>query len=102
MLIVMAGSSGYMGQELTRRLRAAGHDVVRLVRRPPAARDERQWDPAVGMLGHEVVDEADVVVNLCGSRLLGIPYKFSDTKATIRRHPPLLGEHNVEVRSEYA
>lgn len=74
MLIVMAGSSGYMGQELTRRLRAAGHDVVRLVRRPPAARDERQWDPAVGMLGHEVVDEADVVVNLCGSRLLGIPY----------------------------
>ena len=26
------------------------------------------------MLGHEVVDEADVVVNLCGSRLLGIPY----------------------------
>ena len=35
-------------------------------------------------------------------RLLGIPYKFSDTKATIRRHPPLLGEHNVEVRSEYA
>lgn len=74
MRIVMAGSSGYLGQELTQRLRAAGHEVVRLVRRPPAATDERQWDPAVGMLGHEVVDEADVVVNLCGSRLLGIPY----------------------------
>lgn len=34
-------------------------------------------------------------------RLLGIPYKFSSTKATVRRHPPLLGEHNAEVRAEY-
>jgi uncharacterized protein (TIGR01777 family) len=74
MHVVVAGSSGYMGQELTRRLRASGHDVLRLVRRPPAAADERQWDPALGILDQEVVDEADVVVNLCGSRLLGIPY----------------------------
>ncbi len=35
-------------------------------------------------------------------RLLGIPYKFSDTKAGIRRHPPLLGEHTDEVRREFA
>jgi crotonobetainyl-CoA:carnitine CoA-transferase CaiB-like acyl-CoA transferase len=34
-------------------------------------------------------------------KLLGIPYKFSATKASIRRHPPLLGEHNHEVREEY-
>jgi crotonobetainyl-CoA:carnitine CoA-transferase CaiB-like acyl-CoA transferase len=34
-------------------------------------------------------------------KLLGIPYKFSDTKANVRRHPPLLGEHNEEVREEY-
>lgn len=74
MRFVIAGSSGFLGQELTRRLRGDGHDVIRLVRRPPAAPDERQWDPAVGMLGHEVVDVADVVVNLCGSPLLGIPY----------------------------
>ena len=35
-------------------------------------------------------------------RLLGIPYKFSDTKAAIRRHPPLLGEHTSEVRSSFS
>ena len=35
-------------------------------------------------------------------RLLGIPYKFSNTKASVRRHPPLLGEHNAEVRGEFA
>jgi formyl-CoA transferase len=35
-------------------------------------------------------------------RLLGIPYKFSDTKASLRRHPPLLGEHTQEILAEYA
>jgi crotonobetainyl-CoA:carnitine CoA-transferase CaiB-like acyl-CoA transferase len=35
-------------------------------------------------------------------RLLGFPFKFSDTPATVRRHPPLLGEHTAEVRREYA
>lgn len=34
-------------------------------------------------------------------RLLGTPFKFSDTPATIRRHPPLLGEHTAEVVQEY-
>ena len=35
-------------------------------------------------------------------RLLGIPFKFSDTPASVRRHPPLLGEHTEEVVAEYA
>jgi crotonobetainyl-CoA:carnitine CoA-transferase CaiB-like acyl-CoA transferase len=34
-------------------------------------------------------------------RLLGIPYKFSDTPASVRRHPPLLGEHTEQVRMEF-
>ncbi len=34
-------------------------------------------------------------------KLLGIPYKFSATRATVRRHPPLLGEHNHEVRDAF-
>ena len=34
-------------------------------------------------------------------RLLGIPYKFSKTKAAVRRHPPLLGEHSAEIRDSY-
>lgn len=70
----MAGSSGFMGRELTSRLREEGHEVVRLVRRVPEAPDERQWDPAAGELDPGPVEAADVVVNLCGSPLLGIPY----------------------------
>jgi formyl-CoA transferase len=33
-------------------------------------------------------------------RLVGIPVKYSETPGTIRRHPPLLGEHTEEVLSD--
>ncbi|MBI3979716.1 MAG: CoA transferase [Chloroflexi bacterium] len=33
-------------------------------------------------------------------RLVGPPYRFSRTPPTIRRHPPLLGEHTAEVLGE--
>lgn len=33
-------------------------------------------------------------------RLTGIPIKYSETPGTIRRHPPLLGEHTDEVLTE--
>jgi crotonobetainyl-CoA:carnitine CoA-transferase CaiB-like acyl-CoA transferase len=32
--------------------------------------------------------------------MLGIPFKFSDTPAAVRRPPPLLGEHTDEVLAE--
>jgi crotonobetainyl-CoA:carnitine CoA-transferase CaiB-like acyl-CoA transferase len=32
--------------------------------------------------------------------MLGIPFKFSDTPAAVRRPPPLLGEHTDEVLGE--
>jgi crotonobetainyl-CoA:carnitine CoA-transferase CaiB-like acyl-CoA transferase len=35
-------------------------------------------------------------------RLLGIPFKFSETPASIRRHPPLLGEHTAEIKAHYS
>ncbi len=33
-------------------------------------------------------------------KLVGIPYKFSETPLAIRRHPPTLGEHTEEVLRE--
>jgi crotonobetainyl-CoA:carnitine CoA-transferase CaiB-like acyl-CoA transferase len=30
-------------------------------------------------------------------RAPGIPVRFSDTPGSVRRHPPLLGEHTDEV-----
>jgi crotonobetainyl-CoA:carnitine CoA-transferase CaiB-like acyl-CoA transferase len=33
-------------------------------------------------------------------KLTGMPYKFSGTPASVRRPPPLLGEHTVEILTE--
>src|SRR5262249_9681930 len=33
-------------------------------------------------------------------KLVGIPFKLGATPATVRRHPPLLGEHTDEVLGE--
>lgn len=66
MRVVIAGSSGLIGTALVPRLREAGHEVVRLVRRTPQAPDERGWDPAAGHLAPGALDGADAVVNLNG------------------------------------
>jgi len=45
MKVAVTGSAGFIGTALVANLRADGHDVVRLVRRPPRAADEVHWDP---------------------------------------------------------
>lgn len=67
MEIVVAGSSGLIGQALVARLRAEGHGVRRLVRRPAQGPEERTWDPAAGQLDPAAVAGADAVVNLAGA-----------------------------------
>jgi uncharacterized protein (TIGR01777 family) len=64
--VVISGSSGLIGTALVSDLRAAGHDVLRLVRRSPAAPDERGWDPAAGRIDPGTFDGADAVVGLGG------------------------------------
>jgi uncharacterized protein len=66
MRIVIGGASGYLGRPLVQRLRDSGHDVVRLVRREPAAPDEVAWRPNQGALDPSVVDGADAAINLAG------------------------------------
>ena len=67
MRVAVAGSSGLIGSALVLALRAAGHEVVRLVRRRPVAADERGWDPPAGRLDDGALDGVDAVVNLCGA-----------------------------------
>ena len=45
MKVAVTGSSGLIGTALMASLRADGHQVIRLVRRPPRADDEVRWDP---------------------------------------------------------
>jgi uncharacterized protein (TIGR01777 family) len=67
MRILMAGSSGYLGGHLVPRLREAGHEVVRLVRREPDGPDQVYWRPNQEDLVPGVVDGAGAVINLAGA-----------------------------------
>jgi uncharacterized protein len=69
--IVIAGASGFLGTALTDALVERGHSVVALVRRPTSAPDESSWDPYAGTYDREVIEAADVVVNLAGTALAG-------------------------------
>lgn len=67
MRIVVAGSSGLIGHALVPALRAASHEVIRLVRRPTVAPDERRWDPPAGRIDEDALRGTDAAVNLCGA-----------------------------------
>ncbi|MBX6378553.1 MAG: CoA transferase, partial [Clostridia bacterium] len=57
------------------------------------------------VLAHSQTLARDLVVELShpkipNFRMTGIPVKLSETPGTLRRHPPLFGEHTVEVLRE--
>lgn len=74
MRVVIAGSSGLIGTALVSDLRSAGHDVLRLVRRAPAAPDERRWDPPAGRIDDGTFDGVDAVINLNGVGIADRPW----------------------------
>jgi hypothetical protein len=65
--VVLAGASGLIGTALRESLLRSGHDVARLVRRAPAAVDEKQWDPDRHHVQVGTLAGADVVVCLSGA-----------------------------------
>lgn len=69
MRILVAGASGFLGTRLTELLRAEGHEVVRLVRRPSRGADEVQWDPGAGQLDPASLAEVAAVINLAGANI---------------------------------
>src|SRR3954452_5485172 len=78
--IAVTGSGGLIGTALTALLTTSGHQVIRLVRRPPRHAGERYWrpeDPAPGLL-----DGVDAVIHLAGASIGG---RFTpERKAEIR------------------
>src|SRR4051794_2550000 len=74
MHVVVGGASGFLGTHLTESLRERGHTTTSLVRREPTADAESRWDPASGRVDQQVIEDADVVVNLAGSPTIGNPH----------------------------
>jgi uncharacterized protein (TIGR01777 family) len=67
MRVAITGSSGLIGTALTASLQADGHQVVRLVRRPPRSADEIRWDPRAADAGNPVLTGVDACVHLAGA-----------------------------------
>jgi|GEM_PF-5390442 len=75
--IVLAGSSGFIGTELEKRLLREGYSVTRLTRHiDPSASSESPvkqvaWDPSHGYIDQSTIDSADAVINLAGANISG-------------------------------
>lgn len=67
MKVAVTGSSGLIGTALAASLRADGHQVVRLVRRPPRGADEVRWDPRAADAGEPALAGVDACVHLAGA-----------------------------------
>lgn len=77
MNVTVTGASGLIGTALVRSFHADGFQVRRLVRHPPTAADELQWDPSTHSIDPDAVADADVVVHLAG---VGIgDHRWSET-----------------------
>ena len=67
MKIAIAGSSGLIGSALVEQLRADGHEVLRLVRRPAIAATEVSWDPTAKQIDLPKLEGVEVIINLAGA-----------------------------------
>lgn len=67
--VLIAGASGLIGRALAALLETQGHEVLRLVRRPPRGAGEVTWDPVSGDLDPAALDGVDAVVNLSGENV---------------------------------
>ncbi|MGW0859989.1 TIGR01777 family oxidoreductase [Streptomyces sp. NPDC002690] len=65
--IAVSGSTGLIGEALVRSLRADGHEVARLVRRPAKSGDEVEWDPHRGYVDVAGLVGCDAVVHMAGA-----------------------------------
>jgi uncharacterized protein (TIGR01777 family) len=70
MRVALTGSTGLVGSEVVTVLSAAGHEVVRLVRRPPAPGEKAvRWDPEKGEIDAAGLEGQDAVVHLAGENI---------------------------------
>jgi uncharacterized protein (TIGR01777 family) len=83
--VAVTGATGLVGSALVLALRAAGHRVDRVSRRPPApGTTDIQWDPMRGRLDPRALEGVDAVVHLAGESVAALRWTRS-VKERIRR-----------------
>jgi len=74
MRILISGSSGLIGQALTKALMPKGHEILPLKRSVQSAA-ELHWDPYCGLI--DSLPEIDAAIHLSGENLMGWPWNQS-------------------------
>jgi uncharacterized protein (TIGR01777 family) len=74
MRVLISGASGLVGSEVARQLKTAGHEPIKLVRRPISGPDEVEWNPAAGVIPADLMENIDAVVNMAGATTGKIPW----------------------------
>jgi uncharacterized protein len=69
MNILISGSTGLIGSELSSFLSRDQHRIIRLVRRANAGTNEVSWDPDKGILDPQSLERLDAVVHLAGENI---------------------------------
>ncbi|MFB2581871.1 TIGR01777 family oxidoreductase [Herbiconiux sp. P15] len=82
--VLIAGGSGFIGTELASQLRAEGHTVLILVRRPARSATERSWDPEARWLKTSILDGVDAVINLSGASISRLPWTLPYKKEILQ------------------
>jgi uncharacterized protein len=69
MKILIAGSSGLVGNELVDFLKHQGHEVVKLIRSKNKINNSIYWNPELGELDENSLEAFDAVINLAGENI---------------------------------
>lgn len=93
MKYLLTGASGLIGGALKRRLTAAGHEVVPLVRRAVKPGERAiAWNPEQGTIDRAALEGADVFAHFAGENVFG---RWSDEKKRRIRDSRVLGTELV-------
>lgn len=93
MRIALTGSHGLIGTALIPVLRAAGHDVIQLVRGTPRGPGQVEWDPAAGSVDLPGLIGVEAAIHLAGA---GVGDKrWSDDYKRVLRDSRVLGTRTL-------
>jgi len=79
--VAITGATGLVGRSLEAFLQVAGHEVVRIVRRPRPGSSDVGWDPSAGRLDAAALEGLDAVVHLAGESIAGLRWTAAKKRA---------------------
>ncbi|PZM81527.1 MAG: TIGR01777 family protein [Candidatus Melainabacteria bacterium] len=69
MKLAITGSTGLVGKKITAELKAAGHQVVKLVRKVSNSENEFSWNPDTDKIDAKAFEGVDAVIHLAGESI---------------------------------